>query len=78
MCGDNVGNMTLSMPEDVLKEMKRFSDIRWSEVARKAILEKIELLKLAEKLVSKSKLSQKDVDEFDKKIKSLAAKKFLA
>ena len=46
-------------------------------MARKAIIEKIEALKLAEALASKSKLTQKDVDEFSKKIKSLAGKRFL-
>jgi hypothetical protein len=71
-------NMTLSMPDDVSREMKQFSEVKWSEVARKAIIEKLETLKLAEKLASKSQLTQKDVEEFSKKIKSSAAKRFLA
>lgn len=73
-----MGNMTLSIPNEVQDEMKHFSEVRWSEVARKAIVEKIEALKLAESLAGKSKLTQKDVDEFNKKIKSLAGKRFLA
>lgn len=71
-------NMTLSMPEDISREMKQFSEVRWSEVARKAIIEKLETLKLAEKLANKSKLTEKDVEEFSKTIKSSAAKRFLA
>jgi hypothetical protein len=74
----NMGNMTLSIPTDIQDEMKHFSEVRWSEVARKAIIEKIETLKLAESLVGKSKLTRKDVDEFNKKVKSLAGKRFLA
>jgi len=69
--------MTLSIPNDVQNEMKYFSEVRWSEVARKAIIGKIESLKLAEKLAEKSKLTQKDVDDFNKKIKSLASKRYL-
>ena len=69
--------MTLSMPDDVSREMKEFSEVRWSEVARRAIIEKLETLKLAETLASKSQLTQKDVEEFSKKIKSGAAKRFL-
>ncbi len=69
--------MTLSIPNDVQDEMKHFSEVRWSEVARKAIIEKIEALKLAEKLAGKSKLTQKDIDDFNKKIKFLAGKRFL-
>ena len=72
-----MGKMTLAIPNDVQNEMKHFSEVRWSEVARKAIVEKIEALKLAETLASKSKLTQKDVDDFNKKIKSLAGKRFL-
>ncbi|MEK6900985.1 MAG: hypothetical protein AABX37_01445 [Nanoarchaeota archaeon] len=73
-----MGNMTLSIPDDVQHEMKHFTEVKWSEVARKAILEKIEVLRMAEKLADKSKLTLKDVDEFNKKIKTLAGKRFLA
>lgn len=74
----HMGNMTLSMPNDVQIQMKHFPEIRWSEVARKAIIEKIEAMELVEKLAEKSKLTQKDVDEFSKKIKRLAGKRLLA
>ena len=70
-------SITLSIPEDIHKEMKNFSEVRWSEVARKAIIARIESLKLAEELVKKSKLTKQDVKEFDKKIKSIATKRFL-
>ena len=70
-------NLTLSVPEEVSKQMKHFSEVRWSEVARKAIVEKLELLKMAEKIANKSKLTLDDVNEFSNKIKSSATKKFL-
>jgi len=73
-----MGNMTLSIPNEVQKEMRHFSEVKWSEVARKAIVEKIGALKLAEKLAEKSELTQKDVNDFNKKIKALAGKRFLA
>ena len=73
----NMANMTLSIPNDVHDEMKSFSEVRWSEVARKAIVEKLEMLKIADKLASKSKLSKADVDEFSRKIKATATKRFL-
>ena len=73
-----MGNITLSMPETVHTEMKHFSEVRWSEVARKAIIEKLETLKMAESLARKSKLTSKDVEKFSRKIKSEAAKRFLA
>jgi hypothetical protein len=57
--------------------MKHFSEVKWSEIARKAIIEKLELLQLADKLASQSKLTEEDVAAFNKKIKASATKRFL-
>lgn len=73
-----MSNITLSIPEEIHKEMKHFSEVRWSEVARKAIIEKLGALRLAESLAKKSRLTEKDVEEFSRKIKSEATKRFLA
>ncbi|MFH1181330.1 MAG: hypothetical protein V1702_00050 [Candidatus Woesearchaeota archaeon] len=70
-------NITLSVPEEVHKEMKQFSEVKWSEVARKAIIERLKMLRMADKLAERSKLTKQDVEEFDKMIKSAAAKRFL-
>jgi len=72
-----MGNMTLSIPDEIQKDMRLFSEVKWSEVARKAIIERIDTLKLAEKLGKKSKLTQKDVDEFSDKLKKLATRRFI-
>lgn len=37
-----MANITLSVPEEVYRRMKRRRDVKWSEVARRAILEKLE------------------------------------
>jgi len=68
--------MTLSIPDELHKKMKQMSDIRWSEVARRAIEERINDLEFMNKIASKSKLTKKDVEEISKKIKRSAAKKF--
>ena len=70
-----MGNITLSMPNDVHKKMKQHSEIKWSEVARKAIIQKIEQMEAIEKITSKSKLSEKDAKEIAEKINSEVAKK---
>ncbi len=77
MCGETMGNMTLSVPDEMQKEMKHFSEVKWSEVARKAFQERIETLQLAEKLAKKSKLTAKDVEDFSRKMTSSATKRFL-
>lgn len=74
--GDRVSkNITLSLPDDVFVEMRDFPEIKWSEVARKAIVEKLELLKELDSIASKSKLSEKDAAELGEKIKKGIAKR---
>jgi len=62
-------NMTLSVPDELQAKLRAHPEIVWSEVARKAMAEKVELLELFEKLVSKSKLTEKDALEIGEKIK---------
>ncbi len=68
-------NMTLSIPDDLARKMKLFPEIRWSEIARQAIEKRVQDLEIMNKIASKSKLTQKDVEEISKSIKTSAAKK---
>jgi len=36
-----MANMTLSIPDELHRKMKKMSDIRWSEVARRAIEKRV-------------------------------------
>jgi len=64
-----MGNVTLALPDDLQERMKRHSEIRWSEVVRKSIAQKVEMLEVMDRIASKSKLTSKDVDEISRKIK---------
>ena len=68
-------NMTLAVPEDLKKIMEKHKEVKWSEVARSAIWEHAKKLEIIEKLVSKSKLTEKDALEIGRKIKEGIAKK---
>ena len=68
-------NITLVIPEELHTKMKKHSEIRWSEVVRRTISEKIENLEIMDKLTRKSRLTQKDVDEIADKIDSDVAKR---
>ena len=68
--------MTLALPEELHIKMKQFSEVRWAEVARKAIEQRVNDLETMNKIASKSKLTKKDVEEISKKIKRSAAIKF--
>ncbi len=64
-----MGNITLALPEDLQERMKQHSEIRWSEVVRKTIAQKVEMLELMDKIVKKSKLTKENVDVISRKIK---------
>ena len=71
-----MANITLAIPDELHARMKLMREIRWSEVARRAISQRVEDLEMMDKLTSKSKLTKKDVDEISKKIKRIASKRF--
>ena len=60
--------ISLSVPEDLKKEMEESKEINWSEVARVAIKNKITQLKILKQITSKSILTEKDAIELGKKI----------
>jgi len=69
-------NITLSIPEELHNIVKRHSEIKWSEVARRAMWLQARKLQLMDKLVSKSKFTEKDIEELDHKIKAGLLKRF--
>jgi len=62
--------MTLSIPNKIHEEMKKYSEIRWSEVARQAIVKKLNDLKILEEILEKSTLKEEDIDKIDHIIKA--------
>lgn len=51
------------------------SDIRWSEVARAAIQQRIEDLEVMNRITAKSRFTKKDVEILSEKIKKGIAKR---
>jgi len=70
-----MGNMTLSIPENLLQKMKQFREVKWSEVARQAIEKRVNDLETVEKIAQKSKLTHKDIEEISNLVKSSVAKR---
>ena len=56
--------------------MKSFSEIKWSEIVRKMLEQKIKDLEIIEKIASKSKITKKDIEKISKEIKRTAAIRF--
>jgi predicted house-cleaning noncanonical NTP pyrophosphatase (MazG superfamily) len=71
-----VVNVTFAVPEELHEIMRRHPEIKWSEIARKAMWEYAQKLELMERIVSGSRLSKKDVLELDKKVKAGMSEKY--
>ena len=68
--------ITLSVPEELKKDMEESNDINWSAVAREAIKTRVEQLKILKSITSKSKLTEKDALELGRKINQSMHKKY--
>ena len=60
--------ITLSVPEELKKEMEESKEINWSAVAREAIKAKVVQLRILKAITAKSKLTEKDALELGRKI----------
>lgn len=60
-------NVTLSVPPELAKKMKKHPEVRWSEVARQAIADHLEFLDLLNKATDTS-IKEKEFAELAVKI----------
>jgi hypothetical protein len=68
-------NMTLAIPEDLYKIIKKHKEIKWTEIARQAMWEQARKIELMDTLLSKSELTEEDALVIGRKIKREIAKK---
>jgi hypothetical protein len=66
--GDIMPTITLAVPKELKKEMDGVAEINWSEVARTAIKNKLNQLKLLKEITEKSTFTEKDALELGRKI----------
>ena len=53
-------NMTLALPVELHRELRRHKEIRWAEIARRAFVKEINRLHVYDRLLSQSKLTEGD------------------
>lgn len=68
--------LTLAVPADLKEEMESMPELNWSEIARKAISEKLAEYKLFKSIVAKSKLTEKDALELGRKANKSLHRKY--
>ncbi len=71
-------NMTLALPAELHNVMHQHTEIKWSEIARRALWEHAKKLEMMEKIVAKSKLTEKDAETIGNKIKVGLHKRYYA
>ena len=69
-------SITLSVPEELKKEMDKYPELNWSEVARQAIKQKLTLLKKMDALLEKSELTEQDALNLGRKVNKALAKRY--
>lgn len=58
----------LNIPEALFKKMKKYPEIKWDSIAQSALERYIERIEITEKITSKSKLTDEDVEEISNEI----------
>jgi len=71
-----MGNITLSVPEELHKKMRKHTELKWSDIARQAFEKKLKEIELMADLLSKSELTEQDAERIGHAIKAEARKRF--
>jgi Arc/MetJ-type ribon-helix-helix transcriptional regulator len=70
-------NITVSIPEELYRKMKKYSEVRWSEVVRKALADYVWRLEVMEKGVVPSERLAEILKESSLDIGSISLEKAL-
>ena len=71
-------SITLSVPEELKKEMDQNKMINWSEVARAAIRERLLMLRKFKEFTKHSLFTEEDALRLGRKVNKAVAKRYLA
>jgi len=69
-------NITLQIPSEIKEILSKHPEIKWDKIVTDTLWNYAKKLRLTDKMVSKSKLSDQDVDKLDKVIKADLLKRY--
>jgi predicted transcriptional regulator len=69
--------MTLAVPDELKKKMEKFPEMNWSEVARQAIRQRVEMLETLKEFTKDSTMTEEDALEMGRKVNKALAKRYL-
>jgi predicted CopG family antitoxin len=70
-----MANITLSIPDDIYKKMKKHREVKWSEVVRRAILEYLKRIEEGGFEMTTKELLKELGEEFKKSLEELSIAK---
>ena len=70
-------NITLSIPDEIYRKMKKYSEIKWSEVVRKAIIDYLKKLEESRTEISTRELLKELGNDFKKSLDELDFEKVI-
>lgn len=68
--------MTLSVPDDLYKEMMAHSELKWSDVARQAFEKKVRELHWVDEVLKNSQVTEEDAERIGHDVKAKMRKRF--
>lgn len=68
-------NVTFAVPEELYREMRSHSEVKWAEVARRALQKEVTRLHVYDRLFAKSKLTEKDAIELGREVRRSLARR---
>jgi len=61
--------MTFAVPDELYQEMRKHRDVKWPEIARRALAREIERLHIYDRLLADSQLTEADAVEIGRAIR---------
>lgn len=71
-------NLTLAVPEELHRKMRAHPEVKWSEVVRRILAQRIRDLERMDVLTRRSQLAARDVDEIDHLVKEGLRRRYQA
>lgn len=68
--------MTLAVPDDLYQKIRAHREVKWSEIARRAMWDYAMRLELLDSIAAKSRFTEDDAMEMDRKVKKALRKRY--
>jgi hypothetical protein len=68
-------NMTLAVPEELHRELRRHREIRWAEIARRAFVRELDRLHVYDRVLKNSALTEADAIDIGRDIRRRASRR---